>query len=69
MFTVLLYNGLCTSNMFMVLQVVVLWSYELYILCCYIYLSTKMYFIGGWSGLSNTMHLHSVTLSRMLRLG
>ena len=29
MFTVLFFNGLCTSNMFMVLQVVVLWLYEL----------------------------------------
>ena len=29
MFTVLFFNGLCTSNMFMVLQVVALWLYEL----------------------------------------
>ena len=31
------YNGLCISNMFMVLQFVVFWSYELKILCCYIF--------------------------------
>ena len=29
MFTVLFFNGLCTSNMFIVLQVVVLWLYDL----------------------------------------
>ena len=27
MFTLLFFNGLCNSNMFMVLQVVVLWLY------------------------------------------
>ena len=58
MFTVLFFNGLCTSNMFMVLQVVVLWL---------IYLITKIFFIGGWGG-HHSMHLHSVTLSKMLRL-
>ena len=40
-----------------------------YKVCVVIYLRTKMYFIGGWGGLTNTMHLHRVTLSKMLRLG
>ena len=42
MFTVLFFNGLCTSNMFMVLQVV-LWLYTSYKFCV-IYLRTKIYF-------------------------
>ena len=56
MFTVLFFNGLCTSNMFMVLQVVVLWLYMSYKFCVdiylitKIYLNTKIYFIGGWGG-------------------
>ena len=54
MFTVLFFNGLCTSNMFMVLQVVVLWLYiyelQLNFVLLKIYLSTKIYFIGGWGG-------------------
>ena len=37
MSTVLLYNGLCTSNMFMVLQVVVLWLYMSSKFCFVIY--------------------------------
>ena len=37
------YNGLCTSNMFMVSQVVVLWSYKSYTFCVVIYLSTNIY--------------------------
>ena len=50
------FSGLCTSNMFMVLQVVVLWLYMTYRFCVVIYLitklylSTKIYFIGGWGG-------------------
>ena len=58
--------------MFMVLQVVVLWLYMSYKFCVVIYLITKIFFIGGWGGrrlTSNSMHLHSVTLSKMLRLG
>ena len=43
MFTVLFFNGLCTSNMFMVLQVVALWLYMSYKFCV-IYLITKIYF-------------------------
>ena len=67
MFTVLFFNGLCTSNMFMVLQVVVLWLYTSYKFCVVIYsitkiyLSTNIYFIGGWDGRGLT--------SKMLRLG
>ena len=56
-FTVLFFNGLCTSNMFIVLQVVVLWLYMSYKFCVInlylitkIYSSTKIYFIGGWVG-------------------
>ena len=55
MFTVLLYNGLCTSNMFIALEVV-LWSYMSSKVCVVIYLitkiylSTKIYFTGGWRG-------------------
>ena len=68
MFTVLFFNGLCTSNMFMVLQVVALWLYMSYKFCVIylitkIYLSTKMYFIGGrgWAWVNqHYMHLHSV---------
>ena len=56
MFTVLFFNGLCTSNMFMVLQVVVLWLYMSYKFCV-IYLSTKIYFIGGWGGYGLTSTL------------
>ena len=75
MFTVLLFNGLCTSNMFMVLQVVVVWLYMSYQFCVIylitkIYLSAKIFFIGGWGGhgLPSTP-LCIVTLSKMLRLG
>ena len=55
MFTVLFFNGLCTSNMFMVLQVVALWLYMSYKFCVKylitkIYLSTKIYFIGDGVG-------------------
>ena len=57
MLTVLFFNGLCTSDMFMVLQVVVLWLYMSYKFCI-IYLITKIYFstkiylilIEGWGG-------------------
>ena len=49
-FTVLFFNGLCTSNMFMVLQVVVLWLCMSYKFCVDIYLITKIFFIGGWGG-------------------
>ena len=53
--TVLFFNGLCTSNMFMVFQVVVLWLYmsdKFRVICLItkIYLSTKIFFIGGWGG-------------------
>ena len=50
------FNGLCTNNMFMVLQVVILWLYMSYKFCVVIYLitkiylSTKIYFLGGWGG-------------------
>ena len=54
MFTVLFFNGSCTSNMFMVLQVVVLWLYMNYTFCIVIYLITKIYVIGGWGGLGLT---------------
>ena len=63
--------------MFMVLQVVVLWLYMSYKFCVdiylitKIYLSTNLYFIAG-SGVwvnQHSMHLHIVTLSKMLRLG
>ena len=37
MFTVLFFNGLCTSNMFMVLQVVALWLYMSYKFCIFDY--------------------------------
>ena len=65
------------SNMFMVLQVVVRWLYMSYKFCVAIYLitkiylNTKLYFIVGWDGrgLTSTMHLHSVTLSKMFSLG
>ena len=61
MFTV--FNGLCTSNMFMVLQVVGPWLYMSYKFCVdiylttKIYLSTKIYFIGvcGGRGLTSTL--------------
>ena len=43
MFTVLSFNGLCTSNIFMVVQVVVLWLYMSYKCCVVIYLITKIY--------------------------
>ena len=57
MFAAFLYNSLCTSNMFMVSQVAVLWLYMSYTFCVVIYwvsiyLSTKIYFIGGWGGLT-----------------
>ena len=69
MFTVLFFNGLCTSNMFMVLQIVALWLYTSYKFCV-LYLITKIYFIGGWAWVNqHSAHLHSVTLSKMLRLG
>ena len=42
-FMVLLYDGLCTSNMFIVFQVIVLLSYTSYILCVAIYLNIKIY--------------------------
>ena len=68
MFIVLFFNGLCTSNMFMVLQVVILWLYMSYKFCVIylitkIYLNTKMYFVGGrgWAWVNqHYMHLHSV---------
>ena len=46
---------------FMVLQIVLLWSYMSYKFCVVIYLSTKIYkkkgkkYIGGWGGLTNTL--------------
>ena len=43
------FNGLCSNNMFMVLQVVILWLYMSYKFCV-IYLITKIFFIGGWGG-------------------
>ena len=52
---------ICTSNMFMMLQVVVVWlcmSYKFYFviyLCTKVYLSTKIYFKRGWAGLTNTL--------------
>ena len=49
MFTLLFFNGLFTSNMFMVLQVVVVWLYMSYKFCV-IYLITKIYFIGDGVG-------------------
>ena len=63
MFTVLFFNGLCTNNMFMVLQVVALWLYMSYKVCV-IYLSTKIYFIGGWGGrgLTSTLRICIVLL-------
>ena len=73
----LFFKGLCTSNMFIVLQVVILSLYMSYKFCVVIYLitkiylSTKMYFIGGrgWAWVNqHSMHLHSVTLSNMLRI-
>ena len=75
--TVLFFNGLCTSNMFMELQVVALWLYMSYTFCIVIclitkiYLSTKIFYRGmGWVWVNqHSMHLHSVTLSKMLRLG
>ena len=70
MFTVLFFNGLCTSNMFMVLQVVVFWlymSYKFFVviyLITKIYLSTKIYFIGGCGGrgLTSTLRICIVLL-------
>ena len=50
------FNGLCSNNMFMVLQVVILWLYMSYKFCVVIYLitkiylNTKIYFIGGCGG-------------------
>ena len=71
MFTVLFFNGLCTSNIFMVFQVVVLWLYMSYKFCVDIYLITKIYFIVGWGGrgLTSTLRICIVLLSKMLRLG
>ena len=51
MFTVLFFNGLCTGNMFIVLQVVVFWLYMSYKFCIVIYLITKIYVIGDGVGL------------------
>ena len=47
----------CTNNMFMVLQVVVLWLYMSYKFCVDIYLITKIFFIGGWGGCGLTSTL------------
>ena len=75
MFTVLFFNGLCTSNMFMVLQVVALWLYMSYKFCIFDYKNIfeykNMFYRGmGWAWVNlHSMHLHSVTLSKMLRLG
>ena len=68
MFTVF-FNGLCTSNMFMVLQVVALWLYMSYKFCIFDY--KNMFYRGmGWAWVNqHSMHLHSVTLSKMLCLG
>ena len=54
----------CTNNMFVVLQVVVLWLYTSYKFCVVIYLDTKIYFIGGWGGrgLTSTLHICIVLL-------
>ena len=48
--------------MFMVLQVVVFWLYITYKFCVVIYFNTKIYFIGGWGGLTNIPVNCSVTL-------
>ena len=42
MFTVSFFSGLCTSNMFMVFQVVILWLYMSYKSCVVVYLITKI---------------------------
>ena len=62
-FAVLFFNSLCTSNMFMVLQVVVLGLYISYKFCVVTYLitkinlSTKIYFMRGWGGHALTITL------------
>ena len=70
------FNGLCTSNTFMVLQVVVLWLYELYIWCYIfdyknIFEYKNIFYRGiGWVWVNqHCTHLHSVILSKMLHLG
>ena len=69
---------LLCSYIMVYVPAIYLWCWKLlsfghmsYKFCVVIYLSTKVYFIVGWSGLpvTNTMHLHSVTLSKMLHLG
>ena len=63
------FNGLCTSNIFMVLQVVVLWLYRSYKFCIVIYLitkiylSTKIYVIGGWDGMGLVLCFQASLLS------
>ena len=78
MFIMLFFNGLCTSNMFMVLQVVILWLYMSYKFCVIYIFDYKnifeyknVFYRGkGWAWANqHSMHLHSVTLSNMLRLG
>ena len=56
------FNGLCTSNISMVFQVVVLWLYMSYKFWVAIYLITKIYFIGRWRGLSSTLRICIVLL-------
>ena len=62
MFTVLFFNGSCTSNMFMVLQVVALWLYTSYKYCVIIFdhkniFEYKNIFYSGmgWAGLTSTL--------------
>ena len=82
MFTVWFFHGLCTSNMFMVLEVVVLWLYmsykfcvDIYCICIYDYKNIFEYknvFYRGmrWAWVNqHSMNLHIVTLSKMLHLG
>ena len=64
------FNGLCTSNMFMVLQVVVLWLYMSYIFDYKNIFEYKNIFYRGMVWVKqHSMHLHIVTLSKILRLG
>ena len=67
MFTVSFFNGLCTSNMFMVLQIVVLWLYMSYKFCVIIFDYKNIFYSGmGWAWVNqHSMHLHCVTLSKM----
>ena len=73
MLTVLLYNGLCTSNMFMVLQVVVLWIGCIWLIHFVLLynLNTFEYkniFYRGWGGLTKVMWLIRIRSLHWLRL-